>query len=127
MTRLRTLFRAYRLDVTILGGIGLLAYGLGQYSAPWAPIVVGLATSPPSASALADGDLRQGSRPGARPGTGHPGVRCPHPLSTGRRSMRPARADPARPELLLADPMHTEPGILTYSKRLAAEAAPSGG
>lgn len=46
MTRLRTLLRSIRSsasDLIVLAGLALIALGLGLYSAPLAPIVLGIA------------------------------------------------------------------------------------
>jgi hypothetical protein len=34
--------RSWASDLVVLAGLGLLAFGLGQYSPPLAPIVIGL-------------------------------------------------------------------------------------
>lgn len=42
LRRAATLVRASAFDALALGGLALLAYGLGLYSPPLAPIVLGL-------------------------------------------------------------------------------------
>lgn len=42
LRRVTSVARRYILDAIALAGLGLLAYGLGQYSSPLLPIVLGL-------------------------------------------------------------------------------------
>lgn len=42
LVRVRSLVRANAHDVIVLAGLGLLAYGLGQFHGALAPITVGL-------------------------------------------------------------------------------------